>query len=51
MYGRKAVIVGAAKRVDLTAAWDMLAQTEGESDEFFKKIIEAERDALKKRFA
>ena len=50
MYGRRAAIVGAAKRVDLTAAWDILAQTEGESDEFFNKIVEAERDALKKRF-
>ncbi len=50
MYGRRAAIIGAAKRVDLTAAWDILAQTEGESDEFFNKIVEAERDALKKRF-
>jgi ATP-dependent Lhr-like helicase len=50
MYGRRAAIIGAAKRVDLTAAWDILAQTEGESDEFFTKIVEAERDALKKRF-
>ena len=50
MYGRRAAIIGAAKRVDLTAAWDVLAQTEGESDEFFTKIVDAERDALKKRF-
>ncbi|MCX6655725.1 MAG: hypothetical protein NTY03_11510, partial [Candidatus Bathyarchaeota archaeon] len=50
MYGRRAAIIGAAKRVDLTAAWDILAQTEGESDEFFTKIVDAERDALKKRF-
>jgi ATP-dependent Lhr-like helicase len=50
MYGRRAAIIGAAKRVDLTAAWDILAQTEGESDPFFTKIVEAERDALRKRF-
>jgi ATP-dependent helicase Lhr and Lhr-like helicase len=50
MYGRRAAIIGSAKRVDLTAAWDILAQTEGETDEFFTKIVEAERDALKKRF-
>jgi ATP-dependent Lhr-like helicase len=50
MYGRRAAIIGSAKRVDLTVAWDILAQTEDESDEFFNKIVEAERDALKKRF-
>ena len=50
MYGRRAAIIGSAKRVDLTAAWDILAQTEGETDEFFTKIVGAERDALKKRF-
>ena len=50
MYGRRAAIVAAARRVDLTEAWDILAETEGESDEFFKRIVEAERDALKKRF-
>jgi ATP-dependent Lhr-like helicase len=50
MYGRRAAIIGAAKRIDLTAAWDILAQTEGESNEFFTKIVDAERDALKKRF-
>lgn len=50
MYGRRAAIIGSAKRVDLTAAWDILAQTEGETDEFFTKVVEAERDALKKRF-
>ncbi len=50
MYGRRAAIIGAAKRVDLAAAWDILAETEDESDEFFNKIVEAERDSLKKRF-
>ncbi len=50
MYGRRAAIVGAAKRVDLTTAWDILAETEGESEAFFKRVIEAERDSLKKRF-
>jgi hypothetical protein len=50
MYGRRAAIVAAARRVDLTEAWDILAETEGESDEFFKRIVEAEREALKKRF-
>ena len=50
MYGRRAAIVAAARRVDLTEAWDILAETEGESDDFFKRIVEAEREALKKRF-
>ncbi|MBN1683018.1 DEAD/DEAH box helicase [Candidatus Bathyarchaeota archaeon] len=50
IYGRRAAIIGAAKRVDLTTAWDILAETEGESDEFFTHIIEAERESLKKRF-
>jgi ATP-dependent Lhr-like helicase len=50
IYGRRAGIIAAAKRVDLTEAWDILAETQGESDEFFQRIIEAERTALKKRF-
>jgi len=50
MYGRRAAIVATGKRVDLTEAWDILAETEGESDDFFERIIEAERNALKKRF-
>jgi hypothetical protein len=36
--------------VDLAEAWDILEETEGESEEFFKAIIEAERRALKSRF-
>ena len=51
LYGRRAAIIGAAKRVDITEAWDILAETEGESDSFFTRIIDAERDSLKKRFA
>ncbi len=51
LYGRRAAIIGAAKRVDLTEAWDILAETEGESDPFFTRIVDAERDSLKKRFA
>ena len=50
MYGRRAAIVAAAKRVDFTEAWDLLAETEGESNDFFERIVEAERNALKKRF-
>jgi len=50
MYGRRAAIVAAAKRVDFTEAWDLLAETEGESDDFFERIVEAERNALKRRF-
>ncbi len=50
IYGRRAAIIGAAKRVDLTAAWDILAETEDETDEFFDRIVDAEREALKKRF-
>jgi hypothetical protein len=36
--------------VDFTEAWDLLAETQGESDEFFERIVDAERNALKKRF-
>lgn len=50
IYGRRGAIVASAKRVDFTEAWDILAETEGESDDFFERIIEAERVALKKRF-
>ena len=50
MYGRRGAIVAAAKRVDFTEAWDLLAETEGESHEFFERIVEAERNALKRRF-
>ena len=50
IYGRRAAIVAAAKRVDFTRAWDLLAETEDESDKFFERIVEAERDAWKKRF-
>ena len=50
MYGRRAAIVATGKRVDLTEAWDILAETEGESDAFFERIVEAERNAMKKRF-
>jgi hypothetical protein len=50
IYGRRAGIVASAKNIDLTEAWDLLAETHGESDEFFLRIIEAEREALKKRF-
>lgn len=50
IYGRRGAIVAAAKRVDFTEAWDLLAETEGESDKFFERIVEAERNALKKRF-
>ena len=49
-YGRRGAIVATAKRVDFTEAWDLLAETEGESDEFFERIVEAERNALKRRF-
>jgi ATP-dependent Lhr-like helicase len=50
MYGRRGAIVAAAKNVDFTEAWDILAETKGESDEFYQRIVEAEREALKKRF-
>ena len=50
MYGRRGAIVAAAKNIDLSEAWDILAETEGESDEFYQRIVEAEREALKKRF-
>ena len=50
MYGRRGAIVAAAKRVDMTEAWDLLAETEGETNEFFDRIVEGERNALKRRF-
>ena len=50
IHGRRAGIIAAAKRVENEIAWDILAETEGEGDEFFEKIVEAEREALKKRF-
>jgi ATP-dependent Lhr-like helicase len=51
IYGRRAAIIAAAKNVDLTTAWDILAETEGESDQYYESILEAERASLKKRFA
>jgi len=50
MHGRRGAIVSAAKRVDLTEAWDLLAETQGESEEFFERVVEAERNALKRGF-
>jgi len=50
MYGRRAAIVASAKHVDLTEAWDILAETRGEDDGFFERIVEAERGALRRRF-
>ncbi|MBN2335697.1 hypothetical protein JXL21_09065, partial [Candidatus Bathyarchaeota archaeon] len=50
MYGRRAAIVASAKRVDHTEAWDILAETGGEGDDFFERIVEAEREALRRRF-
>ena len=50
IYGRRGAIVATAKRVDFTEAWDLLAETEGESNEFFERIVEAERKALSRRF-
>jgi len=42
--------VASAKYVDLTEAWDILAETQGEGDEFFERVVEAEREALRRRF-
>ena len=50
IYGRRAAIIASAKNVDFSDAWDILAETELESDDFYERIIQAERDALKKRF-
>ena len=50
IHGRRAAIIASAKRIENEIAWDILAETEGESDEFFEKLVEAEREALKKRF-
>jgi len=50
MYGRRGAIVATAKRVDFTEAWDLLAETEGESEEFYERVVDAERNALKRGF-
>jgi ATP-dependent Lhr-like helicase len=50
IYGRRAGIIAAAKRIENEIAWDILAETEGEGDDFFERVVEAEREALKKRF-
>jgi ATP-dependent Lhr-like helicase len=50
MYGRRAAIVASARNVDFTEAWDILAETHDEGDEFFERIIEQEREALRRRF-
>ena len=50
LYGRRAILVAAAKRIEPSEAWDILSETEDESDEFFERIVEAERMALKTRF-
>jgi ATP-dependent Lhr-like helicase len=50
IHGRRAGIIASAKRVENEIAWDILAETEGEGDDFFERIVEAEREALKKRF-
>jgi len=50
MYGRRAAIVASAKYVDPTEAWDILAETGDEGDAFFERIVESEREALRRRF-
>jgi ATP-dependent Lhr-like helicase len=51
IYGRRAAIIATAKNVNLTTAWDILAETIEETDQYYESILEAERTALKKRFA
>jgi ATP-dependent Lhr-like helicase len=50
MYGRRGAIVATAKRVDLSEAWDLLAEIDDESDEFYERVVDAERNALKRGF-
>jgi ATP-dependent Lhr-like helicase len=50
LYGRRGAIIAAAKRIEPSEAWNILSETEGESDGFFERIVEAERRALKSRF-
>ena len=50
IYGRRGVLVASARGVELETAWDILAETEGEGDEFIHRIVEAEREALRRRF-
>jgi len=50
IYGRRAAIIASAKRVDFSEAWDILAEKTEESYDFFRRIVEAERNALKSRF-
>lgn len=50
IYGRRGGIIATARRIENEVAWDILAETEGEGDDFFERVVEAEREALKKRF-
>jgi predicted hydrolase (HD superfamily) len=50
-YGKAAAVVLAGRRVRTQDALQVLRQQHELSDHFFELVIEAERDALKRRFA
>jgi ATP-dependent Lhr-like helicase len=49
-YGKRAAIVLAAKNIRVREAEEILAESEDASDHFFELILEAEKNALKRRF-
>jgi len=49
-YGKRAAIALTGRRVSLEDALEILEETENLSNQFFERILEAERKALKKRF-
>lgn len=50
LYGRRGVIIASARRADPEEAWEILETTMAESDDFYQRIVEAERRSLRKRF-
>ena len=49
-YGKRAAIVLSGRRISLEDTLEILEKTEDLSDQFFERILEAERKALKRRF-
>ncbi|MBS7619203.1 hypothetical protein KEJ21_00945, partial [Candidatus Bathyarchaeota archaeon] len=50
LYGRRGIIIASARRVNLEEAWEILGTAIEESDDFYLRIVEAEKRSLKKRF-
>ncbi|MFB0543804.1 MAG: DEAD/DEAH box helicase [Candidatus Bathyarchaeia archaeon] len=49
-YGKRAAVVLSGRRISLKDALEILEGAEDLSDQFFERILEAERKALKRRF-